>query len=72
MFSITLQRAQHVRQYSVTPEGAGWELTLQEDQQLTRQTRYQDWHRVERAVARVRREVADLAAQGWEVKSTSP
>jgi hypothetical protein len=72
MFSISLQRAEHVRRYSIrSMEGAGWEVKLEEDRMLTRHIRYHDWHRVERALAIFRREVADLTAQGWEVQSTS-
>jgi len=72
MFSISLQRAEHVRQYSIrSTEGAGWEVKQEEDRMLTRHVRYHDWHRVERALASFRREVAVLTAQGWEVQSTS-
>jgi hypothetical protein len=34
---------------------------------VTRRVRYDDWHRVERALATVRREVADPTQQGWKV-----
>ena len=69
MFSMSLRFADHVREYSVSArQGAGWEVKLEEDQTLTRRTRYRDWHRVERALVRFRREVADLTAQGWQVQ----
>ena len=72
MFSIRLHRAEHVRQYSVqSSRDAGWEVSLREDRALTRSVRYDDWHRVERALAVLRREVADLRAQGWEIESSS-
>ena len=72
MFSITLRRAQHVRQYSIrSTEDAGWEIRLEEDAKLTRSKHYHDWHRVERALARCRREVADLTRQGWKVAAAS-
>lgn len=68
MFSIRLQRAEHVRQYSIrSARDAGWEVSLEEDHAVTRRVRYDDWHRVERALATVRREVADLTQQGWKV-----
>lgn len=71
MFSIRLRRAEHVRHYSIRPaHNAGWEVSLEEDQTLTRHVRYDDWHRVERALALFRQEVADLADQGWEVQSS--
>jgi hypothetical protein len=71
MFTITLQRAEHVRQYSIRPTtDAGWEVRREEDRTLTRHVHYHDWHRVERALAMFRREVADLTAQGWEVRQS--
>ena len=73
MFSISLHRAGHVRQYSVraTP-GDGWEVSVLEDHTLTRHVRYHDWHRLERTIALFHRDVADLTAQGWEVLSPDP
>jgi hypothetical protein len=68
MFLVRLHRAEHVRQYSIrSTHGAGWEVRLQEDRAVTKQVQYHDWHRVERAMALFRREVADLTAQGWQV-----
>ena len=72
MFSISLQRADHVRRYSIrSSQVAGWEVSLEENNTLTRHVRYHDWHRVERALAIVRLEIADLTAQGWEVRARS-
>jgi glutamine synthetase adenylyltransferase len=72
MFTVRLRRADHIRQYSIrSTRTAGWEVSLEEDRRLTRQMRYDDWHRVERALEQFRREVADLAAQGWEVQSST-
>ena len=72
MFSIRLRRADHVRHYSIrSAHHTGWEVSLEEDREVTRQIRYDDWHRVERALELVRREVADLAAQGWEIQTTA-
>jgi len=70
MFSMSLRRAGHVREYSVSERGgAGWEVKLEEDRTLTRHVWYQDWHRVERTLAMFRQEVADLKAQGWQIQS---
>ena len=69
MFSIALRHDQHTREYAVSPsQPSGWELTLQEDLERTRRVHFEDWHRVERAVAVVRREVEDLTARGWRVE----
>ena len=72
MLSITLQRADHVRQYSIHPmAGAGWVVRLEEDQTLTRHACYHDWHRVERTLAMFRQEVAELMEHGWELRSAT-
>lgn len=73
VFSITLQRANHLLEYSIrsTPS-AGWEVSVAEDRQLRHRVRYHDWHRVERAMASFHRDVADLTARGWEVATPDP
>jgi hypothetical protein len=68
MFSISLQRADHLREYSICQrEGAGWEVKVEEDRTPTRRAFYRDWHRVELALALFQREVAELVGDGWEV-----
>jgi hypothetical protein len=72
MFSISLQRAEHVRRYSIrATESYAWEVQTEEDRRLTRSVQYQDWHRVERALAMFHSEVAELMERGWEVRSAS-
>jgi hypothetical protein len=69
MFSIALRHEQHTRQYAVfVSRNSGWELTLQEDRERTRRVHFEDWHRVERALAVVRLEIQDLTARGWRVE----
>jgi hypothetical protein len=69
MFSISLHQADHVRHYSISPAaGFGWEMKLEEDRQVTRRVRYQDWHRVERAWTMIRLEVSKLMERGWSVQ----
>jgi len=72
MFALRLSRAEHVRDYSIvqlTP--SGWEVRCQEDQTLCRLDRYDDWHRVERALQTFQREADELAKNGWQVQSQS-
>jgi hypothetical protein len=70
MFAISLKRGGHTRRYSVCSSvSAGWEVSLEEDRAVSRRVRYRDWHRVERAMALLKREIADLATEGWEVQS---
>jgi hypothetical protein len=71
MFSIALRREQHIRQYAVSAsQPSGWELTLQEDLERIKRVHFEDWHRVERAVAVVRLEVENLTARGWRVEAS--
>ena len=73
MYSITLQLADHVKQYSIYPRPSeGWIVSLEEDRRLIRHICYRDWHRVERAAAMFRLEVADLMARGWELRRVAP
>jgi hypothetical protein len=69
MFSISLRHDEHVRVYSIfETAGLGWEMKLEEDREVTRRVRYHDWHRVERALSRIRLEVSALAECGWSVQ----
>ena len=38
---------------------------MKEDTRIVRRIQYSDWHRVERALSAIRREVAALEDQGW-------
>jgi hypothetical protein len=72
MFSIALRHDQHTREYAVSAsQPSGWELTLREDLERTRRVHFNDWHRVERAVAVVRLEVEGLTARGGRVERVS-
>ena len=72
MFKVSLRRAGHVRQYSISAHTpSGWEARLEEDRELRRRNVYQDWHRVERVMAMFRREVSELRASGWMVTELS-
>jgi hypothetical protein len=67
MYHKRLRLADHVRRYSVTAaKPFGWEVTLEEDASIRRRDRYDDWHRVERAMALLKIEVDQLTARGWE------
>ncbi len=68
MFDMHLRKADHVRRYTISHSvAAGWEVRLEEDRTVRRYLCYQDWHRVERAVALFQREVLALTAQGWRI-----
>jgi hypothetical protein len=70
MFSRELTLAGHTRSFVVTPlQAEGWEIRVEEDSRLLRRSHYTDWHRVERALASLEREVAALTAGGWRMIS---
>ncbi len=65
MFSIVLRNAHQIRRYSISTHGeSGWEVKIEREGE-TRSVCYRDWHRVERMLAIVRLEVAELAERGW-------
>jgi hypothetical protein len=68
MFRLSLRSANHTRHYSIMPaQPSGWEVRFEEDKELRRHDRYQDWHRVERARALFEQEASELQANGWLV-----
>ena len=66
MFAVSLRQAEHVRTYSISAGGTGWEVRLEEDRTLQRLEHYTDWHRVERMLALFEREVLELIEEGWK------
>lgn len=71
MFNLRLRHAQHIRHYSITSsESWGWEVRMEEDDSIRRHDYYQDWHRVERAMAAFQREVEELTERGWQLAPT--
>lgn len=67
MFSRQLTFAGHTRSFIVHPlHAAGWEVRVQEDGTVLRRTHYSDWHRVERALMTLEREMGELMSRGWQ------
>jgi len=68
MFSTTLTLDGHRRSFAVQAlTASGWEIRVEQDSKVVRRTHYTDWHRVERAVEAIRREMRELQARGWRV-----
>jgi hypothetical protein len=66
MFAKELVHDGHVRRFSVRSAGLeGWEIRVEEDAAVVRRLCYTDWHRVERAVDVMRREMQALVSSGW-------
>jgi hypothetical protein len=47
-------------------------MKLEEDREVPRRVRYQDWHRVERAWTMIRQEGSKLTERGWSIQVGSP
>jgi hypothetical protein len=45
----------------------GWEVRVEQDSNTVRRSHYSDWHRFERAVDAIQREMTELEASGWRV-----
>lgn len=66
MFDVRIASKTRVLHYSAeTREDIGWEVKVEEDCAVRQRKVYEDWHRVERSVARMEREVATLLRCGW-------
>ncbi len=69
MLNISVASASHVRRYSVERNRrGGWEVSLEEDATVRWREIYEDWHRVERTIAKIRREVEALVDRGWTLQ----
>lgn len=65
-FTKSLRNAEHTRRFSIASTVDGWELKEEQDGRVSRQVRYQDWHRVERARRSWTLEVKNLRDAGWQ------
>lgn len=66
MFTKELTQAGHIRRFSIREAaGHGWEVREEQDSHVVRRVRYDDWHRVERALLTMREQVLELEARGW-------
>ncbi len=71
MFSKELTLAGHTRTFTVDALRAhGWEVCVVQDSDVVRRACYSDWHRVERAISAIEREVQQLEAQGWRTTAS--
>jgi hypothetical protein len=63
MFQMRLRNAGRTRGVQVREQGGRWEVSTEEDSRIVRSVRYDDWHRVERAVMAFKLEVSALEQQ---------
>ncbi len=68
MFSREITLADHSRRFTLAPSvGGGWELSVMQDRAVVRRSIFSDWHRVERAMNAIEREMSELLSKGWRV-----
>jgi hypothetical protein len=66
MFKKELTNAGHTTRFTITEAGPeGWDVRVEEDRHVVRNVRYTDWHRVERAMSVMSRQVSELEERGW-------
>lgn len=66
MFVKELSRGGHTRKFSIEAIGpAGWEVRAEQDNRVLKQVRYNDWHRVERALNMFSLQIDELENAGW-------
>jgi hypothetical protein len=66
MFEKELTQGGHVRRFTIREVGGyGWEVREEQDSRVVRRVRYDDWHRVERALFTMRQRVLALEEDGW-------
>jgi hypothetical protein len=67
MFAKELRQAGHIKRFTISQAGAeGWEVKVEQDNDVVRQVYYQDWHRVERAQQLMVLQVSQLEESGWQ------
>jgi hypothetical protein len=66
MYARNFRRAAQTRRFSITDTGSsGWEVREEQNSLVVRIVRYDDWHRVERALLHFTREAVALRDSGW-------
>ena len=72
MFDVNVVSENRVRHYSIgRATEVGWEAKLEENHSVRWKETYEDWHRVERTLTRMKQEVSDLLDQGWTLSTAS-
>jgi hypothetical protein len=73
IFFVQLTRGLSTRQLVLSrAAGGGWEFRDEMNDHPVQTARYEDWHRVERALALINRTVERLQAEGWMLRRRSP
>ena len=65
MYAKVFRKAAHVRRLTVRTAHEGWQVVDERDSTVIKCINYQDWHRVERALAMFAAEASLLTETGW-------
>jgi len=66
MYARRLRKAAHTRRFTIRNTGtSGWQVQDEQDSTIVKSVLYDDWHRVERAIAAFSVEIAMLRESGW-------
>jgi hypothetical protein len=66
MYARSLRKAAHTRRFTIHDTGScGWQVLDEQDSKVLRSVLYDDWHRVERAMAAFALEALTLRQTGW-------
>ena len=66
MYARSFRRAATHERFTIIDTGsAGWEVREEQNSRVVRIVRYDDWHRVERALLHFAREAVTLRENGW-------
>jgi hypothetical protein len=64
-FEQTLRKDDRVRRFEILVDSGGWRAVEHAGTTVIRETRYSDWHRVERVRRAFTVETQALRAEGW-------
>lgn len=62
----------HLHRFVVRTDATGWNVREEEDATVIRQSHYDDWHRVERAVQLFEQTAMALEEKGWIERRQQP
>lgn len=66
MYARHFRRAAQTKHFTITDTGSsGWEVREEQNSLVVRIVRYDDWHRVERALLHFKQEAVTLREDGW-------
>jgi hypothetical protein len=65
LFLKQLKQAGNIMRFSIFPTAGGWEVKEEAGDEVVRQVRLSDWHRVERAREAFSMKAMSLREAGW-------